>query len=84
MIRNKHRKNKFFKTYVSISAKPKVSFWFSEMLNRAIYEVITVIEEKERFFLHLSHFQLFLFVILFNVDKYSNNKDIDGYQPILI
>lgn len=35
MIRNKHRKNKFFKTYVSIPAKPKVSSWFSEMLNRA-------------------------------------------------
>ena len=51
-----------------------------------MYEVLTVIEEKESFFffLNLSHFQLFLFFILFNVDKYSNNKDMDGYQPILI
>ena len=49
-----------------------------------MYEVIAVIEEKDFFFLHLSHFQLLLFFILFNIEKYSNNKYMDGYQPILI
>lgn len=49
----------------------------------AMYEVITVIEEKEIFFT-FKPFPTFLVFILFNVDKYSNNKDIDGYQPILI